>query len=32
MVTAYNIAVRRLYNTLFERGVSDPHTVDARRF
>ena len=24
MVAAYNIAVRRLYNTLFERGVSDP--------
>ncbi|WP_339532496.1 hypothetical protein [Pseudomonas mucidolens] len=24
MVVAYNIAVRRLYNTLFERGVSDP--------
>lgn len=24
MVAAYNIAVRRLYNPLFERGVSDP--------
>lgn len=24
MVAAYNIAIRRLYNPLFERGVSDP--------
>lgn len=24
MVTAYNITVRRLYNPLFERGISDP--------
>jgi hypothetical protein len=24
MVAAYNIAVRRLYNPLFERGISDP--------
>jgi len=24
MVTAYNIIVRRLYNPLFERGISDP--------